>query len=95
MLEWFDGEFYPPERIRKLYSEDLKEYPAESSMLIGTEGALLIPHDAPPQLLPEEKFSKVQRPKLPPRSPPGLSPSGTAPAKPSFLAAISPSSSIK
>ncbi|MGD0262722.1 MAG: Gfo/Idh/MocA family oxidoreductase [Verrucomicrobiota bacterium] len=68
VLEWFDGEYYPPERIRKLYSEDLKEYPPESSMLIGTEGSLLIPHNEPPQLLPEEKFSGVQRPKFPPRN---------------------------
>ena len=65
VLEWFDGEFYPPEPIRKLYSEDLKEYPSESSMLIGTEGSLLIPHGGPPQLLPEAKFSSVQRPKFP------------------------------
>jgi len=70
VLEWFDGEseYYPPERIRKLYSDDLKEYPSESSILIGTEGSLLIPHDKPPQLLPEEKFNNVQRPKLPPRN---------------------------
>ena len=67
VLEWFDGEYYPPENIRKLYSEDLKDYPSESSMLVGTEGALLIPHGTPPQLLPEEKFSKVPPPKLPPR----------------------------
>ena len=67
-LEWFDGEFYPPEHIRKLYSADLKEYPPESSMLIGTDGALLIPHNAPPQLLPEDKFGNVQRPKFPPRN---------------------------
>jgi len=66
VLEWFDGEYYPPARIRKLYSEDLKEYPPESSMLIGTEGALVIPHNAPPQLLPEVKFGSVRRPKLPP-----------------------------
>ena len=65
VLEWFDGAFYPPERIRKLYSEDMKEYPPESSMMIGTEGSLLIPHNEPPQLLPEEKFSSVQRPKFP------------------------------
>jgi predicted dehydrogenase len=63
-LEWFDGAFYPPERIRKLYTEDLKDYPPESSMLIGTEGSLLIPHNEPPQLLPEAKFSSVKRPKF-------------------------------
>jgi predicted dehydrogenase len=68
LLEWFDGEFYPPERIRKLYSEDLKEYPPESAMLVGTEGSLLIPHGSPPQLLPEDRFSKIERPKLPPRN---------------------------
>ena len=66
-LEWFDGEFYPPEHIRKLYSADLKEYPPESFMLIGTEGSLLSPHSYPPQLLPEEKFKDVKRPELPPR----------------------------
>jgi hypothetical protein len=68
VLEWFDGEYYPPEQIRRLYSADLKDYEAESSMLIGTEGALFIPLDKPPVLLPEEKFSNVQRPKLPPRN---------------------------
>jgi predicted dehydrogenase len=68
VLEWFDGEYFPPEHIRKLYSADLKEYPPESSMLIGTEGSLLIPLGTPPQLLPEDKFSSVQRPKLPSRN---------------------------
>jgi predicted dehydrogenase len=68
VLEWFDGAFYPPEHIRKLYTPDLKDYPPESSMLIGTEGALLIPHGYPPQLLPEEKFKDVKRPDLPPRN---------------------------
>src|SRR6185295_17575298 len=37
-LEWFDGEFYPPDEIRKLYTNDFKEYPTESMMVIGTEG---------------------------------------------------------
>lgn len=67
-LEWFDGEFYPPEHIRKIYSDDLKEYPSESAMLIGTEGALIIPHGYPPQLFPEEKFASVKRPELPARN---------------------------
>jgi predicted dehydrogenase len=68
VLEWFDGEYYPPEEIRKLYSADLKEYPPESSMLVGTEGALLYGLGLPPQLLPEEKFKDVKRPELPPRN---------------------------
>jgi predicted dehydrogenase len=67
-LEWFDGEYFPPEDVRRLYSNDLKEYPAESSMLIGTEGAILYGLGTPPQLLPEEKFKGVQRPKLPDRN---------------------------
>jgi predicted dehydrogenase len=67
-LEWFDGEYYPPEHIRKLATRELKDYPAESSMLIGTEGSLLIPHNYPPQLLPEEKFKEAKRPQLPPRN---------------------------
>jgi predicted dehydrogenase len=67
-LEWFDGDYYPPTHIRKLFSSDLKEYPAESSMLIGTEGSLLIPLGYPPQLLPEDKFKDVKRPDLPPRN---------------------------
>jgi predicted dehydrogenase len=67
-LEWFDGEYFPPEYIRKLASPDLKDYPAESSMLIGTEGSLLIPHGYPPQLLPEARFKDVQRPQLSPRN---------------------------
>jgi predicted dehydrogenase len=53
-LEWFDGAMYPPEEIRALYSID--KYPAESAMLVGTEGALLIPHGGTPVLLPETKF---------------------------------------
>lgn len=64
-LEWFDGEFYPPDEVRKLYSADLSEYPFESSMLIGTEGALMTPNaSAAPSLLPREKFAGVKPPNL-------------------------------
>jgi predicted dehydrogenase len=68
VLEWFDGEYYPPEHIRRLATPDLKDYPPESSILIGTEGSLLIPHGYPPQLLPEEKFKDAKRPQLPARN---------------------------
>lgn len=59
-LEWFDGEFYPPQEIRDLYAG--KEYPAESAMLTGTDGALLIPHGGMPVLLPEDKFAGYKMP---------------------------------
>lgn len=61
-LEWFDGEFYPPEEIRSLYKGT--EYPAESAMLIGTKGALLIPHGGMPVLLPGEQFKDHAYPEL-------------------------------
>lgn len=64
-VEWFDGEFYPPEEVRALFS--LEDYPAESAMLIGTEGALLIPHTKMPVLLPVDKFQGVKLPELEPR----------------------------
>ena len=68
MLEWFDGEYFPPDHIRRLAALDLKDYPPESSIVIGTEGSLLIPHNYPPQLLPEDKFKDTKRPSLPPRN---------------------------
>lgn len=61
-LEWFDGEFYPPEAVRALYTGG--EYPEEAAMLIGTEGALLIPHGGMPVLLPESKFKDHKAPEL-------------------------------
>lgn len=60
-LEWFDGAFYPPEEIRALYKGN---YPEECAMVIGTEGALLIPHTEMAILLPEEKFAAVKPPEL-------------------------------
>ncbi len=64
-VEWFDGEYYPPKDIRALYS--LEDYPPESAMLIGTEGALLYQLGRSPTLLPEAKFEKLERPKFEPR----------------------------
>ena len=63
-LEWADGEFYPPDDIRRLYTTDFKDYPTESAMLVGTEGALLGAGGHSPILLPEEKFKNYPKPKL-------------------------------
>jgi predicted dehydrogenase len=61
-VEWFDGEIYPPKEIRDLLPG--KEYPAESAMLTGSEGALLIPHRGMPVLLPESRFRNFTLPKF-------------------------------
>jgi predicted dehydrogenase len=62
-LEWFDGEFYPPENIRKMVT-NMKKYPAESLFVLGEKGGLLLPHTAGPHLYPIEKFKGTPRPKL-------------------------------
>ncbi len=62
-LEWYDGEFYPPEDIRAIVTG--MEYPAESAMIIGTEGALLNPHNGEkPVLFPVEKFKDYKLPEF-------------------------------
>lgn len=65
-VEWFDGLFYPPEDIQALFPGD--PYPPESALVIGTEGALLLPNGQMPHLLPGEKFQGVKKPELEPRN---------------------------
>jgi predicted dehydrogenase len=59
-IEWFDGEFYPPQEIQDLFPGD--PYPPESAMLIGTEGSLLIAHGNDLVLLPQSKFKNHKIP---------------------------------
>jgi len=66
-VEWFDGMFYPPSEIQTMYKGG-EVYPGESAMLIGTKGALLLPHSSGPQLLPRDRFRGTKRPKLPGRN---------------------------
>ena len=61
-VECFDGEFYPPQEIQDLFTGG--EYPAESAMLVGTEGALLIPHGGTTVLLPESKYENYRLPEF-------------------------------
>jgi hypothetical protein len=65
-VEWFDGEIFPPKEVQKIALSDPKvgEYPAEAAMVIGTEGAMLLPHQSMPVLLPREKFKDMPRPSL-------------------------------
>lgn len=61
-IEWFDGEFFPPQEIMDLFPGE--KYPAESAMLVGTEGALLIVHAGGLALLPQDKFENYDMPKF-------------------------------
>ncbi len=61
-LEWFDGEFYPPQEIRDIFPGD--PYPPESALLVGTEGALLVAHGNDLVLLPQSKFGNYKLPKF-------------------------------
>lgn len=61
-IEWFDGEFFPPQEIMDLFPGE--KYPAESAMLIGTKGALLIVHGGGLALLPQDKFVNYDMPKF-------------------------------
>lgn len=68
-MEWFDGEFYPPEDGQALAREaGFDKFPEEAALVIGTEGAILIPHQKVPHLLPKAKFASVPRPKMPPKN---------------------------
>lgn len=64
-VEWYDGEMFPPEEVRSLFTA--ADYPTESVMILGTEGALLNPMGSHPYLLPEDKFKSYPKTKLEPR----------------------------
>jgi len=64
-MEWFDGLIYPPADVQAMAKEaGFEAYPAESAMIIGTEGALLLPHTSGPVLLPKGRFAGQPKPKL-------------------------------
>lgn len=60
-IEWFDGEFFPPQEVQDLFHGD--KFPAEAAMLVGTEGSLLVAHGNDSVLLPYSKFQDYKLPK--------------------------------
>jgi len=63
-LTWYDGEGHLPPRDRLGVAEAVK-LPNSGSLLIGEKGSLLIPHVAPPRLLPDESFKDFKVEKVP------------------------------
>jgi predicted dehydrogenase len=61
-LTWYDGEARPPAEVTALIGGG--QFPDEGSILIGTEGVLLLPHGSRPALFPEEKFKDYPLPRV-------------------------------
>ncbi|MEI7946957.1 MAG: Gfo/Idh/MocA family oxidoreductase [bacterium] len=68
-MEWFDGEFYPPEDAQE-YARmaSFAKFPEEALLVFGSEGAMLLPHTSGAILLPKNKFVALPKPKLEPRN---------------------------
>ena len=61
-VTWYDGDQRPPKEIQALLEGD--NVPDQGSIFVGTNGTMLLPHIASPQLYPDEKFKDFKRPKV-------------------------------
>lgn len=61
-LTWYDGAASPSAEVKGLIGD--KEFPDQGSIFIGTDGVLLLPHVALPQLFPAEKFKDYKLPRI-------------------------------
>jgi predicted dehydrogenase len=59
-LTWYDGAQKPPVDVLALLEGD--ELPDTGSMLVGTQGVILVPHVARPLLYPDKKFKNLKFP---------------------------------
>jgi len=61
-VTWYDGASKPPKEVMALLEGD--ELPNTGSILVGTEGVLVIPHIARPLLYPDKKFKDFTYPQV-------------------------------
>ncbi|MEO6035673.1 MAG: Gfo/Idh/MocA family oxidoreductase [Verrucomicrobiota bacterium] len=61
-ITWYDGHQRPPADIQSQLGG--RELPDQGSILIGTDGIMIIPHVAAPILLPVEKFKDFKMPEV-------------------------------
>lgn len=62
---WYDGDERPPQAVVDAAGGKL---PSAGAVLIGTEGAILLPHIDMPALHPEVKFAEYTMPEIEPRN---------------------------
>ena len=61
---WYDGGELPPEDFRAQVG---KRMPDQGSLVVGTDGLLVLPHGGEAFALPDSKMATIQKPDLPPR----------------------------
>ena len=61
---WYDGGELPPEALRAQVGSRM---PEQGSLVVGTDGMLVLPHGGEPFALPDSKMATVQKPELPVR----------------------------
>lgn len=62
-ITWYDGTQRPAKEITAPILGD-RALPGQGSLFIGEKGAMLLPHVAVPELLPEKQFADYKRPVL-------------------------------
>ena len=62
-VTWYDGAHKPPAEIRALLEGD--ELPNTGSIMVGTQGVMVVPHVARPLLYPDKKFKNLKYPEVP------------------------------
>ena len=61
---WYDGGELPPEDLRAQVGTRM---PEQGSLIVGTDGLLVLPHGGQAFALPDSKMATIQKPDLPPR----------------------------
>jgi hypothetical protein len=59
---WYDGGELPPDELRGQVGAKM---PDQGSIVVGTDGLLVLPHGGEPFTVPEAKLAAVQKPALP------------------------------
>ena len=62
---WYDGATRPPQAVADLVGGKL---PSQGSVIVGTEGTILLPHIGAPTLHPSERFASRSVPEIAPRN---------------------------
>ena len=61
---WYDGGELPPDDLRGQVGTRM---PEQGSLVVGTDGLLVLPHGGEAFALPDSKMATIQKPELPPR----------------------------